>query len=122
MVSLVFCYSGICSATDLIVDSTTEMSSHCDSVNHDASNSSDASQAYIEDIDITDSQNYECCFNGLTNSSIDDNLTSNDLVVVSLLDFHDILQTNNSKYSDLTFTHRTHDPPDIYISVSRFLL
>ncbi len=90
--------------------------------NHDAADSSDESLVFIQDINTTDSQNSQCCYEGLTNSSIDDNLINTDLVVVFLLDFPDFLETKNSKSIDFIFTQRVHGPPDIYLSVSRFLL
>lgn len=120
--SLVLCYSGICSATDLIADSTVVTSSHCDMANHDDADNSDESQVLIQDINTADSQNAHCCYEGLTNPSIDDNLINNNLVVVFLLDFPDFLETTNSNSIDFIFTQRVHGPPDIYLSVSRFLL
>lgn len=122
IVSLAFCYSGVCSATDFIADSAPETGSHCDMANHDDADNSDESQAFMQVVDTTDTQNSRCCFESLINSSIDDNLKSKGFAVASLLDFPEILVTKGSKYRALTFKHRAHGPPDIYISVSRFLL
>ena len=90
--------------------------------NHNAAGSSDESQVFVQNTHTPDLLDYSCCDEGLTNSSIDNNLINNNLVVVFLLDFSDSLETKNIKSTDLIFTQSVHDPPDIYLSVSRFLL
>ena len=120
--NIVLCYSGICSATVLIAESSDEMGSHCDMTNHSAADSTGESQVLIQNTSATDAENSECCYEGLTNSSIEVNLDKNILAVLYLLDFPDHFDSNNSKNIDLINSSSSHDPPDIYLSVSSFLL
>ncbi|MGB3363936.1 MAG: hypothetical protein WBB48_04085 [Thermodesulfobacteriota bacterium] len=120
--SLALCYSGVCSATVLITESTDEMGSHCEMANHDSGDSSDEAQVLIQNDNSNDIENSECCYDGLTNSSVEVNLGKNILAVLYLLDFPDHFESNSSKNIDLINTSSSHDPPDIYLSVSSFLL
>jgi len=120
--NVALCYSGICSATVFDAIGTETMGSHCDMTNHDAGDSSDESQVLIQNSSATNIGNSECCYEGLTNSSIEVNLDKNILAVLCLLDFPDHFDSNNSKNIDLITTRSSHDPPDIYLSVSSFLL
>ena len=98
------------------------MGSHCDMANPDVANSSDEFQVLIQNPNTTDTENSKCCYEGLTNSSVEDSLDKNILAVLYLLDFPTSLETSNSKSTDLIITRSFHDPPDIYLSVSSFLL
>ena len=120
--NVALCYSGVCEATGLNADSAKETSSHCDMVNHGAGDSSDESQVFIQDVSNADSQNSHCCYEVLTNSSVDDNLAGQAFDVLYLLDFPASIKDGNSKTIDLIITKSTHDPPDICLSVSSFLL
>ena len=120
--NIILCYSGICSATVLEAESTNTLGSHCEMVNHDATDSTDESQVFIQNASATDCDNSQCCYETLTNSSIETDLVQNILVVLYLLDFPSYLDSNNSKNIDLITTKSSHDPPDIYLSVSSFLL
>jgi len=120
--SLALCYSGVCSATNLIADSADQTGSHCGMANHDGADSSDESQVLIQNVNTADSQHTQCCYEGLTNSSIEDNLANKALEVLYLLDLPTPLETSNSKSINLIITKSVHDPPDIYLSVSSFLL
>jgi len=118
----VLCYSGICSATVFMTESTDQIGSHCDMANHDAAYSSDNSQLFIQNVSTFDLQSSQCCYEGLTNSSIENNLAYKALDILYLLDIPTSLGTGNSKSIGLIFTKNVHDPPDIYLSVSSFLL
>ncbi|MEX0999984.1 MAG: hypothetical protein WD000_08525 [Thermodesulfobacteriota bacterium] len=120
--NIALCYSGVYSAIASVAERTDEMGSHCDMANHDAADSADESQVLIQNTSATDAENSECCYEGLTNSSIEVNLDKNILAVLYLLDFPGYLDSNNSKNIDLITTRSSHDPPDIYLSVSSFLL
>lgn len=120
--SLALCYSGVCSATVLVAESADTVRSHCDTVDHNANDSSNESQVLIKSSNTTDSENSECCYEGLTNSPIEADLDQNILVVLYLLDFHDHFDSKISKNIDLINSSSSHDPPDIYLSVSSFLL
>ncbi len=120
--NIALCYSGVCSATASVAERTEAMGSHCDMTNHAAADSADESQVLIQNTNATDAENSECCYEGLTNSSIEVNLDKNILAVLYLLDFPGSLDSNNSKNIDLITTRSSHDPPDIYLSVSSFLL
>ena len=120
--NIALCYSGVCSATVVRVVSTDEMGSHCDMANHAAADSADESQVLIQNTSATDAENSECCYEGLTNSSIEVNLDKNILAVLYLLDFPDHFDSKISKNIDLINSSSSHDPPDIYLSVSSFLL
>ena len=120
--NVVLCYSGVCSAIAFEAKSAETMGSHCDMVNHDAGDSTDESQVLIQNTSTTETENSECCYEALTYSSIEYNSTYKALDVLYLLDFPNSLETNNSKNIDLIITRRAHDPPDIYLSTSSFLL
>jgi len=120
--NIALCYSGVCSAIASVAERTEAMGSHCDMVNHSAGDSSNEAQVLIQNSSTTNIGNSECCYEGLTNSSIEVNLDKNILAVLCLLDFPDHFDSNNSKNIDLTTTRSSHDPPDIYLSVSSFLL
>ena len=120
--NIALCYSGICSATVFEAISAGTMGSHCDMTNHNAADSTDESQVFIQNAGAADLENSQCCYEGLTNSSIEVNLDKNILVVLYLLDFPSYLDSNNSNNIDLIPTRSSHDPPDIYLSVSSFLL
>jgi len=120
--NIALCYSGICSETVFATEDAERMSSHCEMANHGETDNSDESQAIIKSSNTTDSENSECCYEGLTNSPIEADLDQNILVVLYLLDFPSYLDSNNSKNIDLITTKSSHDPPDIYLSVSSFLL
>lgn len=120
--SLTLCYSDICSATVLIADNTDPIASHCDMVDHAAADSSDESQVFIQNLDTTDLENSECCYEGLTTSSVEDNSTYKSFELLYLLDLPISLEINNSKNIDLINSSSSHDPPSIYLSVSSFLL
>ena len=98
------------------------MGSHCYMANPDVANSSDEFQVLIQNTSTTDTENSQCCYESLTNSSVEDSLDKNILAVLYLLDFPTSLETSNSKSTDLIITRSFHDPPDIYLSVSSFLL
>lgn len=120
--SLVLCYSGVCSATVFVAESADTMGSHCETANHSETDNSDESQVLIQNSNTANIENSECCYEGLTNSPIEADLDQNILVVLYLLDFPSYLDSNNSKNIDSITTKSFHDPPDIYLSVSRFLL
>ncbi len=120
--NIVLCYSGICSATVLGAESTDTLGSHCEMVNHGETDNSDESQVLIKSSNTTDSENSECCYEGLTNSPVEADLDQNMLVVLYILDFPSYLDSSNSKNIDLINTKSSHDPPYIYLSVSSFLL
>ena len=120
--NIALCYSGICSATVFVAEGTDQMGSHCYMANPDVVNSSDEFQVLIQNPNTTDTENPQCCYEGLTNSSVEDSLDKNILAVLYLLDFPTSLETSNSKSTDLIITRSFHDPPDIYLSVSSFLL
>ena len=122
VVSVTLCYSGICSATVFVAEGTDQMGSHCDMANPDVANSSDDFQVLIQNTSTTDTENSQYCYESLTNSSVEDSLDKNILAVLYLLDFPSYLDSNNSKNIDLIITRNSHDPPDIYLSVSSFLL
>ncbi len=120
--SIALCYSGVCSAIVFEAKSAETMGSHCDMVDHDDADSTDESQVFIQNTSTTDTENSECCYEGLTYSSIEYNSTYKALDVLYLLDFPGYLDSNNSNNIDLITTRSSHDPPDIYLSVSSFLL
>ena len=120
--NIALCYSGFCSATVTVAERTEAMGSHCDMVNHEAADSSDESKVLIQNTSTTDSEYSQCCFEGLTNSSVEDNLEYKALEVLYLLDFPSYLDAINPKNIDLIITRSAHDPTDIYLSVSSFLL
>ena len=120
--NIALCYSSICSATVIVAEGTDQMGSHCDMANPDVANSSDDFQVLIQNTSTTDTENSQCCYESLTNSSVEDSLDKNILAVLYLLDFPSYLDSNNSKNIDLIITRNSHDPPDIYLSVSSFLL
>ena len=120
--NIILCYSGICSETVFATEDAQRMSSHCEMVNHGETDNSDESQVFIKNASATDCDNSQCCYETLTNSSIEADLDQNILVVLYLLDFPSYLDSNNSKNIDLITTRSAHDPPDIYLSVSSFLL
>ena len=120
--NMVLCYSGICSATAFMTESTDQMGSHCDMTNHNTADSTDESQVLIQNAGTSDLQSSQCCYEGLTNSSIENNLSYKALDVLYLLDIPTSLDTSNSKSIGLLFTKSVHDPPDIYLSVSSLLL
>lgn len=111
------CYSGICSATSLIAETNSNMGSHCN-----MGDSSDEHQVVIQNASTADCEISQCCYETLTNSSIDDNSGYKTSDVLYLIDFPTSLNKNSSKSIDLIFTRSVHDPPDIYLSVSSFLL
>jgi len=120
--NIVLCYSGICSATVSDAESVDTNGSHCEMANHGETDNSNESQAIIKSSNTTDSENSQCCYEGLTNSSIEADQDQNIPVVLYLLDFSSYLDSKNSKNIDLITTRSSHDPPDIYLSVSSFLL
>ncbi len=120
--NIALCYSGICSATVFVAEGTDQMGSHCYMANPDVANSSDEFQVLIQNPNTTDTENSKCCYEGLTNSSVEDSLDKNLLAVLYLLDFPSYLDAINPKNIDLIITRSSHDPPDIYLSVSSFLL
>ena len=120
--NIALCYSGICSATVFVAEGTDQMGSHCDMANPDVANSSDEFQVLIQNTNTTDTENSQCCYEGLTNSSVEDSLDKNTLAVLYLLDFPSYLDAINPKNIALIITRSYHDPPDIYLSVSSFLL
>lgn len=118
-----FCYSGgVCSAVVLVADESEQPSTHCEMMNHAEADESDASQVLIQNADSTDTSDSLCCYEALTNSSPDDNITNIGLEVLFILDLPTSLDKRDSQSTDLKFARSTHDPPDIYLSVSRFLL
>jgi hypothetical protein len=90
--------------------------------NHNAADSTDESQVSIQNASTIDLENSECCYEGLTNSSVEVNLDKNILAILYLLDFPDHFDSKISKNIDLINSSSSHDPPDIYLSVSSFLL
>jgi len=122
VVSVTLCYSGICTAMISVANGPEEISTHCHTDNHSKVDNSDDSQLFIQNASTADLQYFQCCSEVLTNSSIEDNLGYKALEVLYLLDFSTSLETSNSKSTDLIITKSFHDPPDIYLSVSSFLL
>jgi len=122
ILNIALCYSGICFAEVSADESASEMSSHCDMKNHSNDNSSDTSQASIRSLSTTNSENSQCCYEGLTNSSIKTNLDSSMFAVLFLLDLPNHQESNSSKTIDYINTSSFHDPPDIYLVVSSFLI
>ena len=122
VVSVTLCYSGICTAMISVADGPEEISTHCHTDNHSKVDNSDDSQLFIQNASTADLQHFQCCSEVLTNSSVEDSLDKNILAVLYLLDFPTSLETSNSKSTDLIITRSFHDPPDIYLSVSSFLL
>ena len=122
VVSVTLCYSGICTAMISVANGPEEISTHCHTDNHSKVDNSDDSQLFIQNASTADLQYFQCCSEVLTNSSIEDNLGYKALEVLYFLDFPSYLDSNNSKNIDLIITRNSHDPPDIYLSVSSFLL
>ncbi len=120
--NMALCYSGVCSETVFEAISAETVSSHCDMVDHDAANSTDESKVLIQNANTADTETSQCCYEVLTNSSMEVNLDKNILAVLYLLDLPSYLDSNNSNNIDLITTGSSHDPPDIYLSVSSFLL
>jgi hypothetical protein len=120
--NLALCYSGVYSFANIHADSAEGVSSHCDMTNHNAADSTDESQVSIQNASTIDLENSECCYEGLTNSSVEVNLDKNILAILYLLDFPDHFDSKISKNIDLINSSSSHDPPDIYLSVSSFLL
>ena len=121
--SIMVCYSGgVCSAVVLVAEESEQTSTHCEMMNHSEAYTSEASQVLIQSAEPTDSSNSLCCYEALTNSSLDDNIGNSVQEVLYILDLPTSLNHRNSKSTDLIITRSAHDPPDIYIYVSRFLL
>ncbi len=120
--SLALCYSDVSSATILNADSAGERGYHCNMTNHHDADNSDKSQVFIQNASTADLQHFQCCSEVLTNSSIKDNLGYKALEVLYFLDFPTSLETSNSKSIDSIITKCVHSPPEIYLSVSSFLL
>lgn len=121
VLNIVLCYSGVCLAT-VVPQEADQISSHCDMVDHGTQDSSNESQIVIQDANSDDSESSQCCYEGLTNSLVLDNIGYKSLEVLYITDLPSSLETNNSRLIDLIFTKSIHDPPDIYLSVSSFLL
>lgn len=122
ILNIVLCYSGICFAGVSSDEGTEEMSSHCEMKNHSDDTGSEASQYILESLNRSDSDNSQCCYEGLTNSSVKVDLDGSMLAVLCILDVSEHLESNSSRKIDYINTGNFHDPPDIYLSVSRFLL
>ena len=122
ILNIVLCYSGICFAGISLDEGAKEMSSHCDMKSHNDDNGSDTSQVFIRSLSPADYDNSQCCYEGLTNSSVKTSLDSTMFAVLYTKDLPDHLKSNSSKKIDYINTGSFHDPPDIYLSVSRFLL
>ncbi len=121
--SIIVCYSsGICSAAVFVFETAEQTGNHCEMMNHAEADESDASQVLIQSADSTDLSDYLCCYEALTNSSPEDNITNIAQEVLFILDLPNPLDNRKSKSKDSIITRSTHDPPDIYLSVSRFLL
>lgn len=117
------CYSGgVCSAVVLVADETEQTGMHCDMMNHSEADTSDESQVLLQSTEPTDSSNSLCCYEALTNSSLDDNIGNSVQEVLYILDLPTSLDNRKSKSTYLIIARSSHDPPDIYLSVSRFLL
>lgn len=117
------CYSGgVCSAVVLVAEESEQPGTHCEMMNHAEADKSDASQVLFQSADSTDSSVSPCCYEALSNSSTDDNSTNIGQEVLYILDFATILDNRKPKSKDSINARSTHNPPDIYLSVSRFLL
>ena len=122
VVSVTLCYSGICTAMISAANGPKEISTYCHTDNHSKVDNSDDSQLFIQNASTADLQHFHCCSEILTNSSVEDSLDKNLLAVQYLLDFPSYLDAINPKNIALIITRSYHDPPDIYLSVSSFLL
>ncbi len=121
--TIMVCYSsGICSEAFFVSENVEQPSTHCEMMNHAEADESDASQVLIQSADSTDSSDSFCCYEALTNSSPDDNMTDIGQEILFILDLPNALDNRKFKSKDSIITRSTHDPPDIYLSVSRFLL
>lgn len=117
------CYSGgVCSAVVLVAEESEQTSTHCEMMNNSEADGSDASQVLIQSAEPTGSSNSLCCYEVLTNSSQDDNIGNIAQEVLYILDLPNSLNNRNTKSTDLIIFGSSHDPPDIYLSVSSFLL
>ena len=121
--SILVCYSGgVCSAAVLMAQASEQSSTHCEMMNHAEADMSDASQVLFQSADSTDSSDSLCCYEALTNSSTGDNIANIGQEVLYILDLPTSLDNRKPKSKDSIIATSTHDPPDIYLSVSRFLL
>ena len=121
--TIMVCYSGgVCSAVVLVAEESEQPSTHCEMMNHAEADESDASQVLFQSADSTDSSVSLCCYEALTNSSTDYNITNIGQEVLYILDLPTSLDNRKPKSKDSIIAKSTHDPPDIYLSVSRFLL
>jgi len=122
VVSVTLCYSGICSAAYLITDGPEDITSHCHTDNHDTVDSTKNYVTFNLDTNTVDTEVFDCCLDGLINTSIDDNFDYNAIAIGFISDFTSGLETNNNQFLKLIFTKRPHGPPDIYLLHSSFLL
>ena len=124
IVSIMVCYSGgVCSASVLVADETEQTGSHCEMMNHSQSDKSVESQMLIQSAKSTDSSNSSCCYEALTSSSpIKESTNYMNPKVLYVLELPTSIFYKVSRSTDQTFAGSAHDPPDIYLSVSRFLL
>lgn len=118
------CYSGgVCSAKILSDVVAAPMGTHCDMKDYTASSDKQSSQISIQNSESVDTKSSNCCYETLTSSSsIKDNANYINLEVMYVLELPTSIFYKDSRYTDHTFAGCTHDPPDICLSVSRFLL
>jgi len=122
ILNIALCYSGVCFAGISTDEGAEEMSSHCEMKNHSDDNGSDATLEIISSVNPAENDNSQCCYEGLTNSSIKISTDSAMFAVLYLIDLPDRLESNSAKKIDYINTGSYHDPPDIYLSVSSLLL
>ena len=119
--SLFVCYSGICGDTAHSEASSSEAPESCHGMEHE--------MADTDVVDITLSQNGKqdthespCCLETLLNSSPDENV-SIEFTLAQILPLKELYpQTFKSIKSSKDRLCREHDPPDLQISYSSFLL
>lgn len=120
IVNLLLCYSGFYhGAFALLKPSSHEVSSGCHSMNHSYNKTESGDVNHI--INQSTGRTSYCCYDGLLGASVD--LSANiDHVLVHTITVDNL--NSNSSYSKIT-QHRSlreHDPPDLQISNSVFLL
>ena len=119
---LVVCYAGICGDTVFaaISSETPEMS--CHSQGHDMERDNQATSELIIGNGNEASDNSPCCLDYLHSSSID--YDSNTVfTILKVLPVIDLIAIELQKSAfDIDLIHAGHDPPDLQVRYSTFLL
>lgn len=120
--NLTLCATGIYSATDLFAGESAGLTPHCRDHEQGNAHGSLRHNSINIEINAADAECYDCCLEVLPSSSNGGNFNATPAVIALFPFLSSENYSGKIQFSYSVFTKRPHDPPDLYLLHSSYLL